>query len=85
MSYEIEIGPKAKKFFKKLPKEVALRFTKKFYHLKTTPFRYLEHFEGGGYKFRIGDYRALIDVDFGRKVLIVRILDKRGRIYKKHR
>jgi mRNA-degrading endonuclease RelE of RelBE toxin-antitoxin system len=66
-----------------LPKDIALRLTKKMCQLKENPFRYLKHFEGGGYKFRVGDYRALIDVDFTRKVLVVRVLDKRGRIYKR--
>jgi len=83
MSYTIEIGLKAKKGFDNLPKEIALRLTKKLHQLKENPFRYLEHFEGGGYKFRVGDYRALIDVDFTRNVLVVRVLDKRGRIYKR--
>jgi len=41
----------------------------------------LEHYEGQGYKLRIGDYRALIDVDNQRKILFVRVFDKRGRIY----
>ena len=76
MNYEIEIGLKAKKVCTKLPKETALRLMKKLRQLK-------EHFEGGGYKFRVGDYRALIDVDFTRKVLVLRVLDKRGRIYKR--
>ncbi|MEK6924670.1 MAG: hypothetical protein AABW71_00345 [Nanoarchaeota archaeon] len=46
------------------------------------PFRFLEHFEGEDYKLRIGDYRMLIDIDFKRKILFVRVFDKRGRIYK---
>lgn len=83
MSYEIEIAPKAKKVFDKLPEKIALRLVQKLRQLKESPFRYLKHFEGGGYKFRVGDYRALIDVDFARKVLVVRVLDKRGRIYKR--
>ena len=49
------------------------------------PFHYLEHYEGKDYyKFRIGDYRTLIDVDFENKVLKVQVLDKRGRIYKQN-
>ncbi len=49
------------------------------------PFHYLEHYEGKDYyKFRIGDYRALIDVDFQNKSLKVQVLDKRGRIYKQN-
>jgi len=34
------------------------------------------------YKLRIGDYRALIDVDFDKGFLVVEVLDKRGRVYK---
>ncbi len=83
MNYKIEIGPKAQKFFNNLPRDISLRLTNKLRQLQEDPFRYLKHFEGGGYKFRIGEYRALIDVDFARKVLIVRVLDKRGRIYKR--
>lgn len=35
------------------------------------------------FKLRIGDYRALIDVDTSKRVLFVRHLDHRKRIYKK--
>ncbi len=51
--------------------------------MKEEPFRFLEHFEGEDhYKFRVGDYRALVDVDFKNKILIVRALDHRKKIYK---
>ena len=33
-------------------------------------------------KLRIGDYRALIDIDFENKVLIIQVFVKRGKIYK---
>jgi|AntAceMinimDraft_17_1070374.scaffolds.fasta_scaffold118511_1 mRNA-degrading endonuclease RelE of RelBE toxin-antitoxin system len=95
MIYEIKLKPKVEKFLDKLPQDVALRIIKKLKQLKENPFRYLEHYEGEGYKFRIGDYRALIDtleghenlragVDFENKILIVEVLDKRGRIYKRN-
>ena len=54
----------------------------KFEEIKDNPFRYIEHYEGNYYKIRIGDYRALIDIDFQKKILYVRLLDKRPRIYK---
>ena len=45
---------------------------------------YLEHYEKANvYKLRIGDYRALIDVDKSRKILFVQVIDKRSRIYKR--
>ncbi len=82
MSYEIKLDQKVDKFLDKLPKDIALRIINKFKQLRENPFRYLEHFEGKDvYKLRIGDYRALIDIE--KMVLRVRILDKRGRIYKR--
>ena len=84
MTFEVELGPKAEKAIDKLPKELALRITKKLHLLKENPFRFLEHIEKDKfYKLRIGDYRALIEIDFERKILVVRMLDKRSRIYKR--
>lgn len=84
MSFQIELGLKAQKFLDRLPENVSLRIINKLEHVKESPFRYLEHYEGDDcFKLRIGDYRALIDVDFRNKILIVRVLDKRGRIYKR--
>ncbi len=83
MSYSIQFDKKAEDFLDKLQTDIALRIINKLEKLKEDPFRFLEHYEGQYYKFRIGDYRALIDVDFERKILWVRVLDKRGRVYKK--
>jgi len=82
--YLIEFNPKSKKFIKSLPKNVSLRILNKFEEIARNPFRYLKHFEGDNcYKIKIGDYRALVDVDFKSKILKIRVFDKRGRIYKR--
>jgi mRNA interferase RelE/StbE len=84
MSYSIEWKPKSFKFLEKLQEDVALRILNKLDLVMEDPFRFLEHYEGEKlYKLRIGDYRALIDVDVERKILFVQVLDKRGRIYKR--
>lgn len=84
MNYEIKLDPQVDKLIDKLPKNISLRIINKLKQLKENPFHYLEHFEGKKvYKLRIGDYRALIDVNFDNKILKVRVLDKRGRIYKR--
>ena len=84
MSYKVEFNSKSKKFIKKLQKNISLRILDKFKEIAVNPFRFLEHYEGDDcFKLRIGDYRALIDIDFKKKILNVRVLDKRGRIYKK--
>jgi mRNA interferase RelE/StbE len=84
MVYSVKLHPKVDKFIKKSEKELSARILKKLKQLKQDPFRFLEHYEGDDfYKLRIGDYRALIDVDKKRKICFVRHLDHRSRIYKR--
>ena len=81
MIFSISWHPKAAKYVHKLPTNVSKRILNKLDDVKKDPFRYLEHFEGEGYKLRIGEYRAIIDIDFTTNVLKIRLFDKRGRIY----
>jgi len=84
MTYTIKWNPKPYKFLEKLPKEITLRILDKVEKIKDDPFHYLEHYEGADvYKLRVGDYRLLIDVDFPNKILKIRVLDHRSRIYEK--
>ena len=83
MTFDIEWHSNSRKFLRKIPSDIARRIVKKIKKLRENPFRYLKHYEGDGYKLRIGDYWALIDADAENKVLIIRVLDKRGRVYKK--
>ncbi len=64
MIYSIEWHPQTLKFLEKLPKQISERILQKLEAVKEDPFRFLEHYEGDYYKLRIGDYRALIDIDF---------------------
>lgn len=80
--FDVELSSQVKRFLKKMDKSDSLRTLKKFEQIRIEPFKFLEHFEGDGYKFRVGKYRALIDVDVKEKILWVRVLDLRGRIYK---
>ena len=84
MSYSLEWNPKVRVFLRKLPKSIAQRIIKKILLIKESPFSYLQHFEGEKvYKLRVGDYRALIDVEYSTKILLVQVIDHRKRIYKK--
>ena len=83
MSFSIDWDYNARDFLNKLPKNIATRIFDKIESIKNNPFRFLEHYEGKYYKLRIGDYRALIDINFEEKTIIVQVLDKRGRIYKR--
>ena len=84
MTYEVKLHPKVRKFLDKSDKHISDRIRNRLKLLRENPFHYLEHYEGEDcYKFRLGDYRALIDVDNSRKIVFVRVLDLRGRIYKR--
>lgn len=80
MKFSVIWKPSPLKFLKKLEKKESERILDKIDVIQENPFRYLEHYEGDFYKLRIGDYRALIDFD--KKMIIIEVLDKRGRIYK---
>jgi len=84
MSYEGKFDKKAEKFLFGLSEKEINRIINKFDQIKDNPFRYLEHYEGQDYsKIRIGDFRALVDMDKNNKILWIRVFDKRGRIYKR--
>jgi len=83
MTFQVKLDPQVDKFLKKSAPLVAERIKEKLRLLKTEPFQYLEHYEGDYYKLRIGDYRALIDVDNTRQLIFVRYVDHRSRIYKR--
>ena len=82
MTYQVAFSTQANRFLKHLDKALAIRILDKLEEIGKDPFRYLEHYEGEGYKLRIGRYRALVDVDQKRRILLVRVFDKRGRVYK---
>ena len=82
MSYSVEWHPKTRKFLKKLSNDISARVVLKVKEVQEDPFHNLEHYEGKDYyKLRVGDYRLLIDVDFKNKVLLVQVIDHRGRVY----
>ena len=81
--WEILLHPNVDSFLNSLDASLRERIKNKLRELKEDPFRFLEHFEGSNYyKLRVGDYRALIDIDFINRILKVQVLDHRGRIYK---
>jgi len=82
--WKVFLSPDVQNFLKKQDKHISDRLKKGLKKLKSeNPFYFLEHYEGKDfYKYRIGEYRALIDVSFSEKSLKVQVLDHRRRIYK---
>ena len=85
--WEVYLSDDVQFFLRKQDKNIAERIRKGLEKLKTeNPFHYLEHFEDQNYyKYRIGDHRALIDIDFQNKILKVQVIDHRKVIYKRKR
>lgn len=84
MTYTVKNHPKVEKFIEKCDALLQERIRKKLLLLKENPFNCLEHYEGDTcHKLRMGDYRALVDVDQKRKIVFIRVLDHRRRIYKR--
>jgi mRNA-degrading endonuclease RelE of RelBE toxin-antitoxin system len=85
MSFKVKLHPKVTKFLDKTEQQVSDKIRKRLQILKCdNPFHYLEHYEGEKcYKFRASNHRALIDVDIKQKIVFVRYLNHKSKIYKR--
>lgn len=83
--FTYEFKPQAFKELKKLPKDIRKRIIKKLdYYISTdNPLHFADtliHFEIGSFRYRVGDYRVIFDVE-GEKIIILTIGDRKE-IYK---
>ena len=80
--YEIKFGKKALEDWSKLEQDLKERIWNKLQACKENPFHFLEHLEEiKGYKLRIGDYRAILDVDKSANIIWVLKVGHRKNIY----
>lgn len=62
--YEIKFGKRALEEWNKLEKGIKERIWNKLQACKENPFRFVEHLEEiDGFKVRVGEYRAIVDID----------------------
>ena len=80
-NYEVRFRPQAEKYLKKQDAHIQNRLKNALSTLSQQPFDSLEHYEGDHYKYRIGNYRALIDVEPEPPTVFIRVLEKREKIY----
>ncbi|MAE42713.1 addiction module toxin RelE [Candidatus Woesearchaeota archaeon] len=81
--YEIIFDPKAIEFLEKSEKDLAKRIWNKILSTKENPHRFFERLAGRtDYKLRIGDYRAIADIDDKNKKIELTIIGHRKNIYK---
>lgn len=83
MTYEIKFSNQATKFIRNLQRDFLGRIKSKFKEIAENPLRFTEHYEGDYHKIRIGPFRALVDIDEQKKIVWVRIFEKRSRVYKR--
>jgi mRNA interferase RelE/StbE len=79
MHYQVEYTQRAIDDLADLPRVIAKRIYKKinWFAVQTKPLNFakaLNNFELGKYRFRIGDYRIVFDVDVTGTVTILMIL-----------
>ena len=84
MTYAIKWHLQAYKVLRKLPKNIIERELCKVDRIVEDPFRFIEHYEGKNlYKLRIGNYRALIEVNHEKRLLLIKVFDHRSKIYQR--
>ena len=83
MTYEVIWDDNARDFLRKIHKDDAQRIVKKVNSIVDDPGHYLETLvKIKSYKLRIGDFRALIDLDENKRTLSVVLIGHRKDIYK---
>ena len=82
--YDIILDEEAIDFLEKLPAQVKERIFNKIVSTKENPFHFFERLEGRtDYKLRIGDYRAIADIEQNDKKIKVTRIGHRKNIYEK--
>ncbi|MCF7820590.1 MAG: type II toxin-antitoxin system RelE/ParE family toxin [Candidatus Pacebacteria bacterium] len=79
MKYKLLLTKKAKKDLSSLEKNIQKRIAKKlrFYISDNTPLKHAKKLRNsrlGEYRFKIGDYRAIFDVDKDGNIILLLIL-----------
>ena len=83
MTYELIFAIKARESLQSLPKEISGRVFDRLVAARENPVHFFERLSGrSDYKLRIGDYRAIADIDHAAKRIEVTVVDHRKRVYK---
>jgi len=80
--YNLIFEKSALESLNKLEPQIKERIWNKLQKCKENPFRFLEHLEEiDGFKLRIGDYRAIVDVNNSAKTINVLKVGHRKNVY----
>ncbi|MGI0148402.1 MAG: type II toxin-antitoxin system RelE family toxin [Thermoplasmata archaeon] len=83
MAFRIEISELAAEKLRKLDKPVRERIAAKLRKVALDPARHLTRLSSvEAFKLRVGDYRAIVDVDWDGKVLYILTAGHRRTVYR---
>ena len=81
--YSIELTRNSEKEFDKLPRDMQIRLVNVLERIKINPFHFIKRKEGtDDFILRIGDYRAIVEVDISKQLIYVVKIGHRKSIYK---
>ena len=81
--YKIEFDIKSIDYLNKQEKKIKERIFNKIISTKEKPLRYFEKLANRKeYKLRVGKYRVIADIDKKLKIIKIRMIDHRKKIYK---
>jgi mRNA-degrading endonuclease RelE of RelBE toxin-antitoxin system len=82
MTWTVIWSKRAEKQLDTLPKEMVIRILNKTDEVEAEPFVYLERLSNSSlYKFRVGNYRIIVDVINDKLILHFVLVKKRSRVY----
>ncbi|MDP7141505.1 MAG: type II toxin-antitoxin system RelE/ParE family toxin [Candidatus Woesearchaeota archaeon] len=80
--YQVIFTPNSEKQLKKLPKDIQVRIINALKRIRIRPESYLTKLvDDPAYKFRVGDYRLIIDVIHDKLILLVVKIGHRRNVY----
>jgi len=80
--YSVELSKKAEEQFLKLSDEIGSRIIKVLERIKIRPYSFVKRLIGTPYfRLRIGDYKAILDVQNDKLIILVLEIGHRKNIY----
>jgi len=81
--YSIEFAENSERDFDKLPKDMQIRLLNVLERIKINPFHFIKRKEGtDDFILRVGDYRAILEINLGKCIIYVVKIGHRKKIYK---
>lgn len=81
--YSLNYSESAKKQFKKLPRDIQQRLLSALERIRIRPEIFVERLIGiPYYKFRVGDYRIILDIEQNKLLILIIKIGHRKNVYK---